>query len=285
MEMKYRICVVGLGLMGASLAGALRGFREGMVIVGVDADADVCRKAERVGVVERAFTRAGDGIAGADLVIFCVYARHIPALAADNLAAFKPGALVSDICGVKSALYAKLDAILPDGVRYVGVHPMAGRERDGFDNADPAIFANSGFLICSHRRTAPEDVALMRGVAAHIGATRVAVTEPGEHDAIIAYTSDLMHIASAGLCVNPSPDMSPAFTAGAFRDCTRVADINAEAWTELLMDNRRNTLDRLDDYIDSLREIRSALIGEDSGRLRAILKRAGDNKRRMLKIA
>jgi prephenate dehydrogenase len=283
--MEYRICVVGLGLMGASLAGALRGFRGGAAIVGVDVDEDVCRKAELSGVVRRAYARAGDGIAGADLIIFCVYARHIPALVEANRAAFKPGALVSDICGVKSALYAKLDELLPDGVRYVGVHPMAGRERDGFENSDPAIFANSGFLICPHRRTAPEDVLLMRAVAAHIGATRIAVSEPGEHDAIIAYTSDLMHIASASLCANPGPEMSPAFTAGAFRDCTRVADINADAWTELLMDNRRNTLARLDDYIGSLREVRAALIGEDSARLRAILRRAGDNKRRMLKMA
>jgi prephenate dehydrogenase len=279
--MGYRISVIGLGLMGASLAGALKGFRDAS-IVGADVQDDVCRKAMSGGVVDEAFTDAGMAIKDADLVVFCVYAGQIPPLAAANFSAFKPGAVVTDICGVKSGLYARLDGLLPENIDYVGIHPMAGKERDGFDNADPAIYKNTGFIICPLPSSRQENVGLMRELAEYIGAARLAVVPPAEHDAIIAYTSDLMHIASAGLCIDYHPDITPAFTAGAFRDCTRVADINAGAWTELLLDNREHTLRRLDGYIDSLRRIRDALKDGDEAGLFSLLERAGTNKREML---
>jgi prephenate dehydrogenase len=280
-EMKYRIGVIGLGLMGASLAGALRGFRDAQ-IAGADVSEDVRVKAKRAGFVEEVYINAGDAIDGADLVIFCVYASHIPRLIRENAPRFKPGSVASDICGVKSSLYAKLSGLLPDCVDYVGIHPMAGKERDGFDNADPEIYKNSGMIVCPLPGAGPESVALMKEIAEYVGATRLAVSPPNEHDSVIAYTSDLMHIASAGLCVEFHAGMTSAFTAGAFRDCTRVADINPDAWTELLMDNRLNTLARLDEYISSLQAMRESLARGDSDAMRSLLDRAGRNKREML---
>jgi prephenate dehydrogenase len=280
-EMSYKIGIIGLGLIGASLAGALRGFR-GASVAGADVREDVCGKAERAGVVGEAYTKVSRAVRDADLVIFCVYAHNIPQIVCENASYFKAGAVLSDICGVKSGLYARLHGLLPQDVDYVGVHPMAGKERDGFDNADPAIFKNTGFIICPLPSSKPENISLMSELAVYIGATRIAVSPPYEHDSIIAYTSDLMHIASAGLCVEYHPDMTSAFTAGAFRDCTRVADINAGAWTELIMDNRAHTLARLDGYISSLTKIREAIASGDEDGLRGLLDRAGENKRRML---
>ena len=279
--MKYRIAIVGLGLMGASLAYALRGFRDAD-IVGTDIDAEVCRKARQSGAVNAAYTDASEAIDGSDLTVFCVYAHNIPGLIEKHGGAFKPGAVVTDICGVKSGLYDKLSALLPGHIDYVGVHPMAGKERDGFDNADPAIYKNAGFIICPLPDTKPETIELMRSLAQHIGARHIAQVPCDEHDAIIAYTSNLMHIASAGLCMAYHTGMASAFTAGAFRDCTRVADINAAAWTELLLDNRAHTGKWLDAYIANLQKIRAALAHNDADTLRMLLQRAGDNKREML---
>ncbi|MDR1515928.1 MAG: prephenate dehydrogenase [Synergistaceae bacterium] len=277
-----RICIVGLGLMGASLAGALRGWR-GAKIAGADILAEACERAASLGMVDEVHADAGSAIDGADIVIFCVYAHHIPGLIEANARAFRRGALVSDICGVKSGLYARIEGLLPEASDYVGIHPMAGKERAGFQNADPAIYKNSGFIICPLPSSKPENVSLMREMASHIGAARTAVCEPEKHDAIVAYTSDLMHIASACLCAEYPPEMTQAFTAGAFRDCTRVADIDAEAWTELLMDNRAFTKARLDRYIQNLTQISEALASGDERRLFGILDRAGTNKREMLR--
>jgi prephenate dehydrogenase len=216
------------------------------------------------------------------LTLFCVYARHIPRLVSENAPHFKPGSVVSDICGVKSGLYAKLRGMLPDHADYVGIHPMTGKEVDGIDNADPRLYKNSGMIICPLPGTTPESVALMTEAAEYIGVTRLATAPPDEHDSVIAYTSDLMHIAAAGLCVEFHAGMTSAFTAGAFRDCTRVANINPEAWTELLMDNRPHTLARLDEYIGSLQAIRKSLADGDETLLYSLLDRAGRNKREML---
>jgi prephenate dehydrogenase len=278
--MSYRIGIVGLGLMGASLAGALRGFR-GARIAGADISEEVCAKAECAGFVDEAFTDAGAAIRGADLTIFCVYASHIPQLISENAAHFKAGSVISDICGVKSGLYAKLPALLPDGTDYVGIHPMTGKERDGIDNADPEMYRNSGMILCPLPGTRPESAALMKEAAEYIGVTRLASSPPGEHDSVIAYTSDLMHIASTGLCMDFHAGTTPAFTAGAFRDCTRVAAIDPKAWTELLMDNRRHILVWLDTYIRNLQTIRGALDGGDEKLLYSALDKGRRNKREM----
>lgn len=277
------IAVIGLGLMGASLAGALKGFR-GARIIGADRRPEVCRQALETGLVEAAQTEAGPILAEADVAILCLYARDIPELIRANLDQLKPGMVLADICGVKSRLYPALKELLPPTVEYIGLHPMAGKERDGFENADPAIYQNCGFIICPVEGTQDSTVRLMEDLGRHIGAGRLAVAGPDRQDEIIAYTSGLMHIAAAGLCLDFHPQMTSAFAAGAFRDCTRVADINAGAWTELLMDNRPPILDRLDKYMAALEDFRRALADSDEAGLHHLLETAGNNKRKMLQM-
>jgi len=277
---RFHIGVVGLGLMGASLALALRGFRSAR-LSGADLNEKTCQRAMEDGVVDEAAPDVGSVMARADLLIFCVYAHHIPQLLNDSAKRLKKGCVVSDICGVKTNLYAQIMPMLPEHIDYVGVHPMAGKECDGYENAEAALYRGTGFLITPTIKSTEASIDLMKELANYIGAARVQVVPPEEHDEIIAYTSDLMHIAAAGLCVRPHPGTHPAFTAGAFRDSTRVADINAGAWTELLMDNRGNTVAALDQYLRDLSEIRGALNQGDREALRKILLRAGENKRRL----
>jgi len=278
--MIYTIGIVGLGLMGASMAMALEEFKSARII-GADIDESICRRAVDDGAVSEAYADAGRVFQQSDLLIFCVYAHHIPALLEEHAKHLKPGCVVSDICGVKGPLYGKLMPLLPQGIVFVGTHPMAGKERDGYENAEAGLYRGSGFIIVPTARSTPEGVALLRALARHIGAARIAVAGPEEHDALIAYTSNLMHAAAAGLCVRPHPAFHPAFAAGAFRDCTRVADINAGAWTELLMDNRQNTASALGTYIEDLQAMKKALANEDREALYDLLQTAGENKRKL----
>ena len=280
--MGFKIGIIGLGLMGASLARALKGFR-GAEIAGADTDAAVLEKARADGTVSRICGSAAEAVRGADLVILCVYAHHIPVIMRACADDFSPGAVISDICGVKGKLYRELAPLIPERADYVGIHPMAGKERDGFDNAAPDLYRGSGMIICPLPRTRPESVALMRELAEHIGSARIELSPLDKHDEIIAYTSDMMHISAAALCMDFHPDMTLAFTAGAFRDCTRVADINAPAWTELLMSNADNTIPVLDRYIRRLIELRDALSCGDDAALRGLLDLGGGNKRGMMK--
>lgn len=280
--MGFQITVVGLGLMGASMAQALRGFQNAR-IAGMDADEPVRRTALAQDMVDCCYAEITEAVKDADLILFCVYARHIPELLRQCLPVVKQGALLSDICGVKTPLYQEILPMIPKGAGYIGIHPMAGRERDGIEHADAGLYAGSSLLICPTNATRPEHITLMKELAGYLSCARAEVVAYQKHDEIIAYTSDLMHIAAAGLCVRYHPDMSLAFAAGAFRDCTRIADINETAWTELLLENRENVSHSLEQYIKSLNEMNHAICANDSRTLQSLLKQAGDHKREMLK--
>lgn len=279
--MGFTVAVIGMGLMGASLAGALKGFKDAE-IVGMDISGDVCTAAEQKGIVSRCTTDINSAVKDADLVIFCVYPHHIPKLIEQCRDTLKAGAVITDICGVKKPLYDSIFPLLPNNTEYIGVHPMAGRERDGIENSDSTLYRNSGFLICTSDTHSPQSLELVQDMAKHIGCARIETVDYIKHDEIIAYTSDLMHIASAGLCLSYHSDLTLTFTAGAFRDCTRIADINADAWTELLLANKDCVVDCLDKYIDDLKNMRESIAQNDNTKLHELLTRAGDNKREML---
>jgi len=272
-----KIAIIGLGLMGGSLGYALRGFEEAE-LTGSSRQAGVRAQAEKKGAVDKAFSTAHEAAEGADLIILCVPPHAVLPLINECAPVMAGGGLMTDLCGVKTDLYESIQSSIPQNIDYIGIHPMAGREVDGFESAVPDLFMNTGFLITPLPKTTPESVQRMKRMASHIGATRVAVTDPVTHDAIIGYTSDLMHISAAALCMDYNPDMTTAFCAGAFRDCTRIGNINAELWTELLLDNRVHTLDALRKYIGRLSEVEKALENNDSFTLQGLLQLAHDNK-------
>ena len=280
METDFKIAVIGLGLIGGSLAYALEGFRGGTV-VGCDIDPKVRQAAVESKAVSVACEDAGDAIEDADLVVFCAYPKTIVRLLKTHQGRFKPGAVVSDVCGIKAELAKEMIACLPPEVDYVGGHPMAGKEVEGFSNASPALFQDTGFIITPAENAKPQSVALIREMAKFIGATRITEASPKEHDSIIAYNSDLMHIAAAGLCLNYHPDMNRAYTAGAFRDCTRIACITPELWTELFLANRKNTVKEIDRYLESLSRLKQAIETEDAQTLYRLLATVRENKQTM----
>jgi len=274
-----RIAIIGLGLMGGSLGYALRGF-EDAELTGSSRQAIVREQTVQKGAVDKAYSTAREAARGAGLVILCVPPHAVASLIYECAPVMAQGGLMTDICGVKTGLYESIE--IPQKIDYIGIHPMAGREVDGFESALPDLFVNTGFLITPLPDTLPKSIERMKSLAAHIGATKISVTDPATHDAVIAYTSDLMHVSAAALCMDYHPEMTGAFCAGAFRDCTRIANINAELWTELLLDNRDYTAEALRRYIGRLQEVEKALSNNDNVLLRNLLQQAHDNKVTML---
>ena len=160
---------------------------------------------------------------------------------------------------------------------------MAGKEVDGFVNADPDLYKNCGFIITPSEKSSKDGIRLIYDMAEYMGATRIDVCVPKIHDELIAYTSDLMHIAASALCLDFDDRINLAYTAGAFRDCTRVAFINPELWTELFMINGSNTVKEIDKYINSLTKMRNAISEKDEKSLYEMLKIVRNNKEDILK--
>ena len=176
----------------------------------------------------------------------------------------------------------ELKKILPEDVDFVGAHPMAGREVGGYQSSTDTLFNRASFLITPTERNKPESIALIRELAEYIGCTTVMTTTPDEHDAIIAYTSQLMHVVAVALCDNPMIERSTHFSAGSLRDCTRVAVINAEMWSELFCENKDALVDRISEMQNSLEKIKNAVAAENRDELERIMKHATQQKMKWL---
>lgn len=283
LDNKPTICIIGIGLIGGSMALALRGFHD-CTIIGVDTNRQSVGAALKAGAIDKAYDTPEEAIPKADLVILCVYPHHIHDIVTQNAHLFQSGAIVCDVCGTKEHLYGGMHQYIPDDIDYIGVHPMAGKEVDGFLNAEGTLFQNTGFIIVPLEKTKQSSIDAMQEIAGYIGATRTAISTPHQHDAIIAYTSDLMHISATALCVNYHPDMNNVYTAGAYRDCTRIANINPDLWTELFMANRAALIPTLQQYIDTLQAMQQSLQTEDRDAMQSLLKAAAQNKKAMSKM-
>ena len=272
----FNILIAGLGLMGGSLARALRGFKNAG-ITAFDKDAGVIARALSEGVIDAGGADAAELLPDADLVIVCLYPADTVNFI--NNGRFKSGAVVTDICGIKKYV---TDSVTNPEVCYIGGHPMAGRELSGYGAAEEELFLGASYILTPGADAPESAVELLRSMAGYIGCRRVEITTPEKHDAMIAYTSQLMHVAASALCDNPLLEEAGSYSAGSLRDCTRVANINSEMWSELFLKNRAALTARITELERSMDKIKTLLNAEDSAGLRAFLEKSAERKRRFL---
>ena len=277
--MKKTLAIIGLGLIGGSLAIALKGF-ENYEIVGVDVSQPTLRYAAEHGVGDRVTERAEEVLPQADVVALALHPQGILDFLAAHRDHFKPGALVWDVCGVKTAILEGAQA-LPDTVDFIGCHPMAGTEFSGVEHAFGEMFQNSHFLMVPRTGSKPEHMALLERLAAYIGCKDVCRTTPEAHDALIAYTSQVMHIIAVAVCDDPDLFSCRGFEGSSFRGCTRVAALDVGLWTQLFSLNRPALLTVLDRLLDNLQSYRDTLASGDRQALADKLARSAARKRQM----
>lgn len=276
-----KVAIIGLGLIGGSIARRLRGFHN-CKIAAYNRTAETLLLAKQDGAIDEGSTNAGEVMEDADLIILCLYPQLNVDFVRDNLSHIKSGAVITDVSGVKGFMVKELDRILPDDVDFIGAHPMAGREVGGYKSSTDTLFNKASFIITPTEKNKPENISLIREFAEYIGCKHVVTTTPTEHDAIIAYTSQLMHVVAVALCDNPMIERSTFFSAGSLRDCTRVAIINAEMWSELFVENKDALVKRIHEMQDSLGKIADAVENSDRGKLEEIMKHATAQKMKWL---
>lgn len=276
-----KIAIIGLGLIGGSIARRLRGFHD-CTVAAYNRTAETLLLAKQDGVIDEGFSDAGEAMDNADLIILCLYPQLNVNMVHDNLSHIKSGAVITDVSGVKKFMVDELEKILPNDVDFIGAHPMAGREVGGYKSSTDTLFNRASFLITPTKKNKPENIALIRELAEYIGCKHVVMTTPDEHDAVIAYTSQLMHVVAVALCDNPMIERSTFFSAGSLRDCTRVAVINAEMWSELFIENKDALADRITEMQDSLEKIKTAVKNSDRKELEKIMEHATSQKMKWL---
>lgn len=273
------IVVVGLGLIGGSLALALQGF-EDYEIVGVDVSQPTLRYASEHGVAQRLTSRAGDVVGEADVVVLALHPQGIVDFLGEYREQFKAGALVTDVCGVKTAVM-EAAKVLPETVDFIGCHPMAGTEFSGIEHAFGEMFRDSHLILTPREESLPEHIALLERMSDYIGCKDVYKTTPQAHDALIAYTSQMMHIIAVSVCDDPMLFDCKGFEGSSFRGCTRVAALDVGLWTQLFSLNSAALLEVLDRLLEHLQDYRDALSSGDRERLAEKLAFSAARKRQM----
>lgn len=273
------VAVVGLGLIGGSIAMALRGF-EDYEIVGVVRSQRTYDYASANAVADRVTMDDTQAVREADVTWLCLPPQAILDFMEAHKNDFKPGSLVTDVCGVKTAIVERAKC-LPAGVDFIGCHPMAGKEVSGVQNAEKAMFRDAHFILTPTAENDPAHVALMERMGKYMGFRDVVRATPEEHDAIIAYTSQVMHIMAVAVCDDPDLFTCKGFEGGSFRDCTRVAALDVPLWTELFSLNAPALCKVIKTLEDNLRSYREAIESGDRAALSAKLQYSSDRKRKM----
>ncbi len=254
-----KVMFIGLGLIGGSMALALRG-DSSLQVTAVEPDLYSRSEALRVGAVNAAWPSADAApLAEQDLILLCLH----PNAAVDFISTYggqlSPNTVLTDVCGVKVPIFQALDSLPTYQFSFIGGHPMAGLESGGFSNATPYLFRGAHYILVPHPSTTDSARTILTHMALQIGCCDVIESTPELHDHCIAYTSQLMHILALALCDQPLFSQSAGYEGGSFRGATRVAALDPNLWCELFDLNRISLADQIDALSEQLQKYSSLL--------------------------
>lgn len=275
---KMNFCIVGLGLLGGSYAMALT--EKGHTVTAVDVRGEAIDWARRRGIITEGATDGFEPLLEqADAVVICLYPDIAAPWLREHQKHFKPGVLITDVCGVKGHYVDEVQSFLREDAEFIACHPMAGREVSGVEYADCAMFRVANFLITPTAKNTRRGIAFAHALADDLGFARVTELTCAEHDKVIGYVSQLTHAIAVSLMnANDDPHLVD-YTGDSFRDLTRIAKINDKLWSELFFANREVLCDEIDAFTASLLDLREKLAAGDEAGLRALFVKSTERRR------
>ena len=266
-----RVLIVGLGMIGGSYAQKLSalGFEVGAL----------ARRQETLDyALEHGFIAHGktvvtrEYVSQFDLVVSALYPKAFVEWIRTYQDFLKPGAVITDVTGVKRAVVPVVQEMLRPDLEFVPAHPMAGRERSGVEYADCNVFTGANFIITPTERNTPEGIELVRTLGCILGFRHIAVLSPEAHDEMIGFLSQLTHCIAVALMACKDSEHLVEYTGDSFRDLTRIARINENMWTELFLENRDELLAQMDLFLGKFTELRDALALEDAEKMKEMMR-------------
>ncbi len=269
------ILICGLGLIGASLAKTLKK-NTNHTVLGWNRTESVTEKALRDGVIDR--TGDIDSLmAEADITFVNFYPEAIVPFILEHKNSFKKDSVVTDSCGIKTKICRAMEKEKLD-FYFIGAHPMAGREVGGYDNSLDNLYDNASFIVTPVDGTPRNKVDALVGLAESMGFARTVVTTPEHHDEMIAFTSQIAHVLACSYVLSPLAPSHAGYSAGSYRDVSRVARINADMWADLFIDNKEALVKEIDDLVSNLMQFKYNIVNEDSPALKDLMNRANKIK-------
>lgn len=268
--------IVGLGLIGGSMAKSIKA-RTGHTVYGVDLSAETMTMARMCGAIDAPLT--DDNLGTCDLILIAIRPQAAIDWVKSHAAAISKSAIVVDLCGVKRSVVAAIAPVAEQyGFAYIGGHPMAGRERGGFTAATDDLYVGASMILTPDKRTDMQLLETLKAFFLDVGFAGLTFSTPEEHDRIIAFTSQLAHIASSAYVKSPEAQRRRGFSAGSFQDMTRVARLDEDMWTELFLADADYLTSELEVLVGHLNEYLDALKNRDAEQLRALLRDGREKK-------
>ena len=268
--------IVGLGLIGGSMAKSIKA-RTGHTVYGVDLCAETMTMARMCGAIDAPLT--DENLGTCDLILIAIRPQAAIDWVKAHAAAISKSAIVVDLCGVKRSVVAAIAPVAEQyGFAYIGGHPMAGRERGGFTAATDDLYVGASMILTPDKRTDMQLLETLKAFFLDVGFAGLTFSTPEEHDRIIAFTSQLAHIASSAYVKSPEAQRRRGFSAGSFQDMTRVARLDEDMWTELFLADADYLTSELEVLVGHLNEYLDALKNRDAEQLRALLRDGREKK-------
>lgn len=272
----HTVGIVGLGLIGGSMARSVKKHTIATVY-GHDISPEAMALATESGAIDAPLTR--ETLQECDLLLIAIAPRSLVKWVEDHADAIPTTTILVDLCGVKRYIYKHIAPIAREkGFLYVGGHPMAGKEVSGFANSDRELYRDASMILCPDKTADDESIDTLKAFFLSLGFGEIVFSTPEEHDRIIAYTSQLAHAASSAYIKSPTSRQRMGFTAGSYKDMTRVARLDPEMWTQLFMVNRDHMIDELQELVDNLTGYLDALKADDPAQLKKLLEEGRDLK-------
>lgn len=265
------ILIVGLGLLGGSYAKALTD--KGYNVSAVTKLQDSVDYAIENSMIMSGSTQVNSQTVGkADLIIFALYPTVFIDWIEKNQQFIKPGAIITDVTGVKGSVVYKIQDMLRQDVEYISAHPMAGKEVSGVANSDPKIFENANYIVVPTEKNTKDAIELCENLGEELGFHCVTQLSVEMHDEMIAFLSQLTHCIAVSLMCAKDDEGLVKYTGDSFRDLTRIGKINDEMWSELFLMNRESLLREMEAFEKSFTELKSSLINNDREKMREMMR-------------
>ena len=284
-----RLTLVGLGLIGSSIARAARQLKLARTLVAVDRDDAVVARVRELGLADEITTDLAAGVSGADLVVLCVPVGACGVVAQAMRPALKAGAIVSDVGSVKGSVVAQVEPHLPDGVHLVPAHPVAGTEQSGPDAGFATLFLNRWCILTPPEGTDSAAVERVRALWEALGSD-VEVMSAQHHDLVLAITSHVPHLIAYNI-VGTAADMEEVtqsevikFSAGGFRDFTRIAASDPTMWRDVFLHNKEAVLEMLGRFNEDLAALQRAIRWSDGEALYSLFARTRAIRRSIISM-
>lgn len=267
----HKILIVGLGLLGGSYAKALT--KKGFTVTAITRSQSSIDYALREKIISQGSAFVDEElIAEADLVVFALYPHVFIEWIRKNQKFFKPGAIITDVTGVKESIVGTIQDMLRPDVEFIAAHPMAGREVYGVQNSDDRIFEGANYIVTPSQKNTHAAIELCCDLGKTLGFAKVSEISPKEHDKMIAFVSQLTHCIAISLMTCQKTERLEDYTGDSFRDLTRIARLNEDMWSELFLINKTQLLHQLTLFERELNSLRCMLEEDDVEGLKSMMR-------------